>query len=287
MKLIDGKKIAQEIRAELKKEIAENSLTPGLAIIKVGDNPASEIYVRNKLKACEEIGIKGKLYQFESNISEEELIKCINDLNDDTSIHGIIVQSPLPNQFNEDIIMNSVDAEKDVDGFGLISLGCLISNQTNYLAATPYGIIKMLEHENITITGKNVVIVGRSKIVGRPLALALINKNATVTITHSKTNNLSDFTKKADILIVAIGKSKFITSEYVKDGAIIIDVGINRVDGHIYGDVDLESIKDKVALASPVPGGVGPMTIAMLLANVVESAKRKENKEWTRKLEKH
>lgn len=274
MKIIDGKAIAKELRENLKQEIADNNLNPGLAIIMVGNNPASEIYVRNKRKACAEVGIKEELYQFAENTSEEEILNCIIKLNNDESINGIMVQSPLPNHLDEDKIMNYIVPEKDVDGFGISSLGYLASNEEKFISATPYGIIKLLEHENISLAGKNVVIVGRSKIVGRPLALAMLNRDATVTIAHSKTKNLKDITKEADILVVAIGKANFINEDYIKQDAIVIDVGINRVDGKVIGDVDFESCSKKASYITPVPGGVGPMTIAMLLTNVVESFKR-------------
>lgn len=276
MRIINGKEIAKEIRDNLKNEISQNKLKPNLAIIMVGNNPASEIYVRNKQKACAEIGIKEELYHYDECISEEQIINCIIKLNNDEDIDGIIVQSPLPNHLNEDKIMNNIVPEKDVDGFGIFNLGCLASGQEKFISATPYGIIKLIEHENITIQGKNVVIIGRSKIVGRPLALAMLNKDATVTITHSKTKNLKEITKTADILIVAVGQKNFITSDYIKENAIIIDVGINRVDNKVIGDVDFESCKEKASYITPVPGGVGPMTIAMLLTNVVESFKNKK-----------
>lgn len=274
MEIIDGKEIAKEIRANLKKEITENNLHPGLAIIMVGNNPASEIYVRNKRKVCAEIGIKEELYHYDEDVNEEQIINCIIKLNNADNINGIMVQSPLPSYLDEDKIINYITPEKDVDGFGISSLGYLASNEEKFISATPYGIIKLLEYKNIDIAGKNVVIIGRSKIVGRPLALALLNRDATVTITHSKTKNLREITKNADILIVAIGKANFIKKEDIKDGAIVIDVGINRIDGKVVGDVDFESCKEKSSYITPVPGGVGPMTIAMLLTNVVESFKR-------------
>lgn len=278
MKIIDGKEIAKELREKLKREIEEKKLTPGLAIIMVGNNPASEIYVRNKRKACDNLGIKNELYHFEETAKEEEIIDCIKKLNNDNEINGIMIQSPLPKKFNEDKLMNLIIPEKDVDGFGIASLGHLASNEETFVSATPYGIIKMLEHENISIEGKNVVIIGRSKIVGRPLALALLNRNATVTITHSKTQNLKEYTKKADILIVAIGVANFIKEDDIKEGAVIIDVGINRIEDKIYGDVDFESVSKKASYVTPVPGGVGPMTITMLLSNVIESTKRKKER---------
>lgn len=272
MKLIDGKLVSEKIKEELKEKIEKNHLHPGLAIILANHDSASEIYVRNKIKACEKIGIKALLYQFDENNTEEEIIKCIQKLNEDSTIHGIIVQSPVVPQFHEDVITRYIDPKKDVDGFGIMSLGYLASNRTKFLSATPYGIIKLLEYEQIAIRGTHVVIVGRSKIVGRPLALALLNRDATVTIAHSKTKNLKEITKQADILVVAIGKAKFITDEYIKDGAVVIDVGINRIEGKLYGDVDQEAVSKKALYLTPVPGGVGPMTIAMLLSNVVDSA---------------
>lgn len=273
MKIIDGKEIAKGIKLKLKEEIHEKHLTPGLAIINIGNNPASEIYIKNKSQACNEVGIKEKLYQFKESVTEEEIINCIVSLNQDKSIHGIIVQDPLPNHLDASKIINYIDSAKDVDGFGISSLGHLASNNETFLAATPYGIIKLLEHENITIAGKNIVIIGRSQIVGRPLALALLNRDATVTIAHSKTKNLKDLTKNADILIVAVGKPKFLTNVDIKDNAVIIDVGINRTENGIVGDVDFDSCKEKASYITPVPGGVGPMTIAMLLTNVVTSCK--------------
>lgn len=279
MQIIDGKKISLEIKEKLKQEIKELKIIPSLAIIYIGDNPASEIYVRNKIKVGQELGIAVKLFRFSGEENQDVIINKIKELNEDNSIHGIIIQSPVPEKIDEAYINSFIDVHKDVDGFGNYNLGALASNNENFIAATPYGIIKMLEHENINLRGANVVIVGRSKIVGRPLALALLNRDATVTITHSKTKNLADITKLADILIVAIGKPEFITSDYVKDNAVVIDVGISRVDGKIKGDVDFSSVKEKVSYITPVPGGVGPMTIAMLLSNVVESAKKVLRKE--------
>lgn len=279
MQIIDGKKISLEIREKLRKEISDLKVIPSLAIIYVGDNPASEIYVRNKIKVGEELGIDVKLFRFNSDERQDVIINKIKELNEDISVHGIIIQSPVPSQIDEAYINSFIDKDKDVDGFGVFSLGSLASNDERFIAATPYGILKMLEYENIDVKGANVVIVGRSKIVGRPLALALLNRDATVTITHSKTKNLSSITKLADILIVAIGQPEFITSDYVKNGAIVIDVGISRVDGKIKGDVDFTKVKEKASYITPVPGGVGPMTIAMLLSNVVESAKKAVRKE--------
>ena len=278
MKIIDGKLISKEIRKNIKKDIDAlkvKNIIPGLGIILVGNDPASEIYVRNKIKACDELGINTLLYRFKEDNNVREVIELIKDLNCDDQIHGILVQSPLPSAFDEDKIISYVEKEKDVDGFGTFNLGALLSNQEKIVAATPLGILKMLEYENIDIEGKHVVVVGASLIVGRPMATLLLNRGATVTIAHSKTKNLKEITTQADILIVAIGQAKFITDEYVKDGAVVIDVGTNRVDGKLYGDVDFDKVSKKASYITPVPGGVGPMTITMLISNVVEQAKGK------------
>ena len=278
MKIIDGKLISKEIRKNIKKDIDAlkvKNIIPGLGIILVGNDPASEIYVRNKIKACDELGINTLLYRFKEDNNEREVIELIKDLNCDDQIHGILVQSPLPSAFDEDKIISYVEKEKDVDGFGTFNLGALLSNQEKIVAATPLGILKMLEYENIDIEGKHGVVVGASLIVGRPMATLLLNRGATITIAHSKTKNLEEITTQADILIVAIGQAKFITDEYIKDGAVVIDVGTNRVDGKLYGDVDFDKVSKKASYITPVPGGVGPMTITMLISNVVEQAKGK------------
>lgn len=278
MQIIDGKLIANEIKKDLIKEIQllkTNNIVPGLGIILVGNDAASEIYVRNKIKVCEELGINAKLYRFDEENSEEEIILKIKELNADKDIDGILVQSPLPYKFNEDKIISYIDKEKDVDGFGIYNLGAMLSNNEYIIAATPLGILKMLDYENIDVSGKNVVVVGSSLIVGRPMAVALLNRGATVTIAHSKTQNLKDITKQADILIVAIGHAKFITEEYIKEKTIVIDVGTNRVNNKLYGDVDFDNVSSKCSYITPVPGGVGPMTIIMLLSNVVDQAKRR------------
>lgn len=278
MKLIDGKKQANDIKEKLKKEIStlkEQGVIPGLAIILVGHDPASEIYVKNKIKTCDELGICTLLYRFTEESSEKEIIAQIKDLNEDDGIDGILIQSPLPAIFNEDKIISYVDPKKDVDGFGINNLGALLSNNELIIAATPLGILKMLENKSVSLEGKNVVVVGASRIVGRPMATLLLNRGATVTICHNKTKNLKEITSNADILIVAIGQAKFITSDFVKEGAVVIDVGINRIDNHLYGDVDFDSVSKKASLITPVPGGVGPMTIVMLLSNVVDVAKRR------------
>lgn len=271
MKIIDGKKWAAEVSESLKEEIAKlGEIT--LAIVLVGNNPSSQIYVQNKMKKCTELGIKTVLHHFD-NIKEEELITLINNLNNDAKITGILVQSPLPKNINEKKIMSLITPLKDADGFTAENVGALALNEEKIVAATPTGIITLLEKEHIPIAGKHAVIVGRSNIVGRPLALALLNRDATVTICHSKTPNLKEITRQADILIVAIGKANFITDEYVKEGAVVIDVGINRIDGKVVGDVDFDKVKDKVSFISPVPGGVGPMTVVSLLSNIVKLAR--------------
>ena len=278
MKLIDGKKQANDIKEKLKKEIStlkEQGVIPGLAIILVGHDPASEIYVKNKIKTCDELGICTLLYRFTEESSEKEIIAQIKDLNEDDGIDGILIQSPLPAIFNEDKIISYVDPKKDVDGFGINNLGALLSNNELIIAATPLGILKMLENESVSLEGKNVVVVGASRIVGRPMATLLLNRGATVTICNNKTKNLKEITSRADILIVAIGQAKFITSDFIKEGAIVIDVGINRIDKSLYGDVDFASVSKKASLITPVPGGVGPMTIIMLLSNVIDVAKRR------------
>ena len=278
MKLIDGKKQANDIKEELKKELRglkAKGIIPTLAIILVGSDPASELYVKNKIRVCVEIGICTLLYRFTEENSEYEIIERIKDLNADDEIDGILIQSPLPTIFNEDKIISYVDPKKDVDGFGINNLGALLSNNELIIAATPLGILKMLEHENVSLEGKNAVMVGSSRIVGRPMAALLLNRGATVTICNNKTKNLKEITSRADILIVAIGQAKFITSDFIKEGSIVIDVGINRIDKSLYGDVDFASVSKKASLITPVPGGVGPMTIIMLLSNVIDVAKRR------------
>ena len=273
--IIDGQEIANIIKENLQKEITKFNLHPTLAIILANDNPASEIYVRNKKQACDKIGMNCEIYRFYENSSEEEIITLIKKLNNDSKVDGIIVQSPVYPVFNEAKIMSFIAADKDVDGFGITNMGNLALNNEDFISATPLGIITMLEKEQIPIAGTHVVIIGRSKIVGRPLALALLNRDATVTICHSKTKNLKDLTKTADILVVAIGKPNFITADYLKEGAVVIDVGINKVNTKLCGDVDFASCAPKCSYITKVPGGVGPMTIAMLLSNCVLSAKRR------------
>lgn len=275
--IIDGKELAKHIREGLKDEVTElknAEIYPKLAVIMVGDDPASKIYVRNKSRACEEIGIKYEEHLLSSKTTREELLELIEKLNNDETVHGILVQSPIPEGLDANEAFRTISPKKDVDGFHPINIGKLSLNQDCFVSCTPYGIIKMLEAYNIEIEGANAVIIGRSNIVGKPLAKCLLNKNATVTVCHSKTKNLKEITKQADILVAAIGKPKFVTADMVKEGAAVIDVGINRTEEGLIGDTDFEKIKEKASYITPVPGGVGPMTIAMLMHNVVKAAKQ-------------
>lgn len=277
-KLIDGKAIGQEIREEIKQRVdslKEKGMQPGLAVILVGDNQASRTYVRNKEKSSIEAGMKSVLIELPETVSEEDLLAQVAELNKDDSIHGILVQLPLPKHIDEDLVIQAIDPDKDVDGFHPINVGKMIIGQRAYLSCTPYGIIKLLERTGTEIRGKHAVIVGRSNIVGKPMGQLLLQRDATVTYCHSKTENLAEFTKQADILIVAIGRAKFITAEHVKDGAVVIDVGMNRDEnGKLCGDVEFETAKEKASAITPVPGGVGPMTITMLLKNTLQSAEK-------------
>jgi len=276
--LIDGKKVSQHIREEVAREVEklknETGTTPGLAAVLVGDNPASEIYVRNKRKACGEVGIYSEEYKLPKETSETELLSLVEKLNNDAKIHGILVQLPLPEQINSTKILRSVSPSKDVDGFHPENVGLLVEGNPRFISCTPNGIMKMLDFYNIEIKGKEAVVVGRSNIVGKPTAILLLHRHATVTICHSRTIRLDEVTRRADILVAAIGRPNFITEDMVKEGVVVIDVGINRnKDGKLIGDVDFERVKEKASYITPVPGGVGPMTIAMLLWNTLESAK--------------
>lgn len=275
--IIDGKKLAQETREKLKiqcDELKEKGIQPKLAVIMVGEDQASQVYVRNKSKACKEVGIEFEEYLLPQTTKQEELIELIEKLNKDNKISGILLQSPIPKELDINEAFKTILPEKDVDGFHPVNVGKLTLNQDTFVSCTPFGIMKMFEKYNIDLTGKDVTIIGRSNIVGKPLIQCCLNKNATVTVCHSKTKNLKDHTQNADIIISAIGKSKFITKDMVKQGAIVIDVGINRgEDGKITGDVDFENVEPKASYITPVPGGVGPMTIAMLMNNVIKAAK--------------
>ena len=277
MNIINGKEISNQIKEEIREqvlELKENGVEITLAVIQVGNNPASTVYVNNKKKACEFCGIKSVSYELEEDITENELIRLINDLNNNDTINGILVQLPLPRHIDENKILNEIDPKKDVDGFHPMNVGNLNIGQQSFVSCTPAGVIELLKRSNIEISGKECIVVGRSNIVGKPMAALLLQENGTVTICHSKTNNLKEVTKRADILVVAIGKPKFITSEYVKDGAVVIDVGIHRMDnGKLCGDVDFDNVSTKCSAITPVPGGVGVMTVTMLMKNCLDSVK--------------
>ncbi len=276
MNLINGKSLAQEIRNDLKIEVIklkEKGIIPKLAVILVGNDKASQIYVKNKSKACEDVGIEFEEFLLSESISMKELLDLIDELNARHDVHGILLQSPIPKHLDIEQAFNRIDSRKDVDGFNPINVGKLCLKQDGFVSCTPAGIMKMFEKYEIDLEGKNAVVIGRSNIVGKPMSLCLLNKNATVTICHSKTKNLAEITKRADIIVAALGKPKFLKKEMVKDGVIIIDVGINRTEEGLVGDVDFENIKDKASYITPVPGGVGPMTIAMLMSNVIKACK--------------
>ena len=276
MEIIDGKALAKKIREDLKQEVdilKDKGIVPKLAVILVGEDPASQIYVRNKSKACNEVGIEFEEILLKEDTKMEELLRIIDDLNNRKEITGILLQSPIPKHLDINEAFKRISPEKDVDGFNPINVGKLCLNQDTFVSCTPYGIMKMFEEYNIKQKRKNAVVLGRSNIVGKPMALSLLNKDATVTICHSKTENIKEITRQADILVAAIGKKHFVTEDMVKVGAVIIDVGINRTEEGMFGDVDFENVKNKASFITPVPGGVGPMTIAMLLNNVVKAAK--------------
>lgn len=277
MELINGKELAKTIRTNLKKEVEEmkkNGIFPKLAVIMVGEDRASKVYVKNKSKACEEVGIEYEEFLLGEDTTMDELLDLIHKLNNDKNIHGILLQSPIPKHLDINEAFKEIATEKDVDGFNPINVGKLSLNQDCFVSCTPYGIIKMLEAYNIQMEGAHAVIIGRSNIVGKPLLQCLLNKNATVTVCHSKTKDIKKATENADIIIAALGKPNFIKADMVREGAVVIDVGINRTeDGKIVGDVDFEEVSKKASYITPVPGGVGPMTIAMLMTNVVKAAK--------------
>ena len=280
--IIDGKALAKKIRQELKVECDElkaKGVNPKLAVIMVGDNPASKVYVRNKSRACDEIGIEYEEYLMKDDIKQEELIDLIKKMNEDKTVNGILLQSPIPDHLNINQAFKTITYRKDVDGFTPSSVGKLCIGEDTFISCTPYGVMKMFEEYNIDLTGKNVVILGRSNIVGKPLIQCCLAKNATVTVCHSKTKNIEEYTKRADILISAIGKAKFVTKDMVKKDVVVIDVGINRdEDGKLVGDVDFEAVEPLASYITPVPGGVGPMTIAMLMNNVIKAAKKQNDK---------
>ena len=278
--LIDGKKISTEIKDELKvtvEELKKQGVETCLAVIQVGDDPASSIYVRNKKRACAYVGIESLSYELPEETTEDQLVKLVKELNENDNVHGILVQLPLPKHINADTIIRTISPDKDVDGFHPESVGRLCIGEPGFVSCTPAGIIQLLKRSGIEIEGKECVVVGRSNIVGKPMSILLLRENGTVTITHSRTKDLKEVTGRADILVVAIGKPKFITADYVKEGAVVIDVGMHRnEENKLCGDVDFDDVKDKVSAITPVPGGVGPMTIAMLMYNCVEAAKGQE-----------
>ena len=276
--LIDGKDLAKNIRQELKKEndkLKEKGINAKLAVILVGDDNASKVYIKNKSKACNDVGIEFEEILLDSNTTMDKLLNVIENLNLREDINGILLQSPIPKGLNIQEAFEKIDYRKDVDGFNPINVGKLMIGQDGFIPCTPYGIVRMLEEYNIPVEGKNAVVIGRSNIVGKPLSQCLLNKNATVTVCHSRTRDIQNVTKNADILICAVGKLNMVTEDMVKDGAVVIDVGMNRKEnGKLAGDVDFENVKEKTSYITPVPGGVGPMTIAMLMNNVIKATKQ-------------
>ena len=273
--IIDGKSIALAVRQGLEPRVEAlkaKGVTPGLTVVVVGDDPASAIYVRNKERASQKLGMNGTVLRMPGETTQEELLTVVRKLNSDDSIHGILVQLPLPAHIDEHAILREIDPDKDVDGFHAMNAGRLLNGEKGFVACTPKGVMRLLETTGVDLNGKNAVVVGRSNIVGKPMALLLLQKNCTVTIAHSRTRNLADVTRSADILVVAVGRAGMIKGDMIKPGAIVMDVGINRVDGKVVGDVDFESAKEVASYITPVPGGVGAMTIAMLMENAVEAA---------------
>ena len=277
MVLIDGKKVSAEVRAYLAKEAGElkekTGRVPGLATVLVGDDPASAVYVRNKNKICRELGFKSFKQKLSLDTSEAKLLQLIKELNSNNDIHGILVQLPLPNQIDSEKILQAIDPNKDVDGFHPVNVGKLVVGNALLTPCTPTGIIKLLDYYEIDISGKHAVVLGRSNIVGKPVSMLLLQRNATTTICHSRTKNLEEITRSADILVAAIGRANFVTEDMVSKGTIVIDVGINRVDGKLIGDINFETVSKKASYITPVPGGVGPMTIALLMENTLKAFK--------------
>ena len=276
--IIDGKAVSASVRERIAKETAEfvkeTGVTPGLAVIIVGENPASQVYVRNKHKACQDVGMYSVVIEMPGDTTQAQLLEKVDELAKDNAIHGILVQLPLPAHIDEEEVIKAIPPEKDVDAFHPANVGRIMIGNQSFVPCTPAGVMELLDAYDIEIEGKNCVIIGRSNIVGKPQAMLMLQKNATVTICHSRTKNLAEVTSKADILVAAVGRSKFVTADMVKEGAVVIDVGINRgEDGKLYGDVDYDAVFDKVSYITPVPGGVGPMTITMLLKNTLTAAK--------------
>jgi methylenetetrahydrofolate dehydrogenase (NADP+)/methenyltetrahydrofolate cyclohydrolase len=275
-RILDGKALAASVRASVKQSVAalaERGVRPGLAVVLAGSNPASRVYVRNKARACEETGVRSVVHEYDSSVQEGELLRRIAALNEDPAVHGILVQLPLPPQIDAGRVLLAVSPEKDVDGFHPLNLGALLAGTPRLVPCTPAGVVRLIEHGGIAIAGRKAVVIGRSNIVGKPLALLLLQKDATVTISHSRSADIDSVTRQADILIAAVGRPKLVTAAMVKPGACVIDVGVNRLpDGSLAGDVDFDAVKDVAGWITPVPGGVGPMTIAMLLENCLKAA---------------
>lgn len=278
MKLIDGKAVSAKVRQEIKSEVQQlkdKGITPGLAVVIVGQDPASRVYVNNKKKACLELGMHSEEYALPEETSQEELLQLIQKLNGKEEIHGILVQLPLPKHLDEKTVINNIDPKKDVDAFHPVNVGKIMIGDYDYLPCTPAGIMELLKDTGIDLTGKECVVIGRSNIVGKPMAMLLLHQNATVTICHSKTRNLKEVVKRADVVVAAVGKAKFVTADMVKEGAVVIDVGMNRLEnGKLCGDVDFEEVSKTAGFLTPVPGGVGPMTITTLMKNTLTAAKK-------------
>lgn len=278
--IIDGKLVSAAVKervANQVKELNDKGISVCLAVILVGEDPASQIYVANKKKACEQLGIISKEFVLPATTTQQELLNLVNTLNDDASVNGILCQLPLPKGLDEKAVIEAINPEKDVDAFHPVNVGRIMIGDYDFLPCTPAGVMEMLSYYNIDVCGKECVVIGRSNIVGKPMGMLLLHKNGTVTIAHSRTQNLTEVTKKADILVAAVGKAKFVTADMVKSGAVVIDVGMNRADGKLCGDVDFDAVSQKASYITPVPGGVGPMTIATLMQNTLTAAKRQNN----------
>lgn len=282
MQIIDGKKVSAQVKEEVKQETLrlkqEYGVTPGLAVVIVGDDPASRVYVNNKKKACELVGFRSEEYALPEKTTQEELLELVNELNEKKDINGILVQLPLPKHLDDKAVIEAINPIKDVDAFHAVNVGKIMLGEYDFLPCTPAGVMEMLHSYDISVSGKNCVVIGRSNIVGKPMAMLLLHENATVTICHSKTVNLSEVCSQADILVAAVGRPKFVTADMVKEGAVVIDVGMDRDEnGKLCGDVDFENVKDKCSYITPVPGGVGPMTIATLMKNTIKACKLQNN----------
>ncbi len=282
MQIIDGKKVSAEVKEKVRQQTLElketHGITPGLAVVIVGDDPASRVYVNNKKKACELVGFKSEEYALPAETTQEELLELVNTLNNKDDINGILVQLPLPKHLDDKAVIAAISPQKDVDAFHAVNVGKIMLGEYDFLPCTPSGVMEMLHSYNIEVSGKNCVVIGRSNIVGKPMAMLLLHENGTVTICHSRTKNLAAITKQADILVAAVGRPKFVTADMVKEGAVVIDVGMDRDEnGKLCGDVDFENVKDKCSYITPVPGGVGPMTIATLMKNTLKAARIQNN----------